>query len=157
MNNIRKGMTNFRAYVGGGGMQGPGGTFSRDRVLAGTVYFYFPSTQLAQHWKAPFLSLSINLANNKCPALINVPLRNPESPLDCTESQPVHPKGNQSWIFTGRTDAEAETPILWPPHAKSWLIGKDPDAGNDWRQEEKGTTEDKIVGWHHWLNGHEFE
>ena len=67
------------------------------------------------------------------------------------------PKGNQSWIFTGRTDAEAETPILWPTDTKSWLIGKDPDAGKDWRQEEKGMTEDKMVGWHHQLNGHEFE
>ena len=79
-----------------------------------------------------------------------------ESPLDYKEIQPVHPKGNQSWIFIGRTDAEAETPILWPPDAKSWLIWKDPDAGKDWRQEEKGTTEDEMVGWHHRLNGHEF-
>ena len=77
-----------------------------------------------------------------------------ESPLDCKEIQPVHPKGNQSWIFIGRTDAEAETPILWPLDAKNW---KDPDSGKDWRQEEKGTTKDKLVGWHHWLNGHEFE
>ena len=80
-----------------------------------------------------------------------------ESPLDCKEIQPVHPKGNQSWIFIGRTDAEAEAPILWPPDEKNWLIGKDPDAGKDWRQEEKGTTEDETVVWHHWLNGHEFE
>ena len=80
-----------------------------------------------------------------------------ESPLDCKEMQPVHPKGNQSWIFIGRTDAEAETPILWPPDAKSWLIWKDPDAGKEWRQEEKGMTEDDMVGWHHRLNGHEFE
>ena len=79
------------------------------------------------------------------------------SPLDCKEIQPVHPKGDQSWVFIGRTDAEAETPILWPPHAKSWLIGKDPDAGRDWGQEEKGTTEDEMVGWHHRLDGHEFE
>ena len=78
-----------------------------------------------------------------------------ESPLDCKEIQPVHPKGNQSWIFVGRTDAEAETPILWPPDAKNWLIGKDP--GKDWRQEEKGMTEDEMVGWHHRLDGHEFE
>ena len=68
-----------------------------------------------------------------------------------------HPKGNQSWILIGRTDADAETPILWPPDANSWLTGKDPDAGEDWRQEEKGMTEDEMVGWHHWLNGHEFE
>ena len=76
-----------------------------------------------------------------------------ESPLDCKEIQPVHPKGNQSWIFIGRTDAEAETPVLWPPDVKSWLAGKDPDAGKDWGQEEKGTTEDETVGWHHRLNG----
>ena len=80
-----------------------------------------------------------------------------ESPLDCKEIQPVHPKGNQSWLFIGRTDAEAETPVLWLPDAKNWLLGKDPDAGKDWRQEEKVTTEDEMVGWHHWLNGHEFE
>ena len=79
-----------------------------------------------------------------------------KSPLDSKEIQPVHPKGNQSWIFIGRTDAEAETPILWPPDAKSWLICKDPDAEKDWRQEEKGMTEDEMVGWHHRLNGHEF-
>ena len=80
-----------------------------------------------------------------------------ESSLDCKEIQPVYLEGNQSWIFIGRTDAEAETPILWPPDAKNWLIGKVPDTGKDWRQEEKGTTEDKTVGWHHRLNGHEFE
>ena len=80
-----------------------------------------------------------------------------ESPLDCKEIPPVHPKGNQSWIFIGRTDAEAETPIFWPPDVKNWLLGKDPDAGKDWGQEEKGTTEDEMVGWHHWLNGREFE
>ena len=80
-----------------------------------------------------------------------------ESPLDCKEVQPVYPKGDQSWVFIGRTDAEAETPILWPPHVKRWLIGKDPDAGRDWGQEEKGTTEDEMAGWHHWLDGHEFE
>ena len=78
------------------------------------------------------------------------------SPLDCKEIQPVHPKGDQSWVFIGRTDAEAETPILWAPHAKTWLIGKDPDAERDWGQEEKGTTEDKMAGWHHWLDAHEF-
>ena len=80
-----------------------------------------------------------------------------ESPSDSKEIKPVHPKGIQSWIFIGRTDAEAEAPILWPPDAKNWLIVKDPDAGTDWRQEEKGMTEDERVGWHHWLNGHEFE
>ena len=80
-----------------------------------------------------------------------------ESPLNSKEIQPVHPIGNQSWISIGRTDAEAETPILWPPDAKNRLIWKDPDAGKDWRREEKGTTKDEMVGWHHWLNGHEFE
>ena len=79
-----------------------------------------------------------------------------ESPLDCKEIQPVHPKGDQSWVFSGRTDVEAETPILWPPHAMSWVIGKDPDAGKDWGQEEKGMTEDEMVGLHHRLNGHGF-
>ena len=79
------------------------------------------------------------------------------SPLNCKEIKPVNPKGNQSWIFIGRTDAEAETPILWPPDVKNWLIGKVPDAGKDWRQQQKGTTEDEMVGWHHWLDGHEFE
>ena len=80
-----------------------------------------------------------------------------ESHLDSKKIQPVHPRGNQSWIFIGRTDAEAETPILWPPYVKNWLIWKDPDAGNDWKREKKGMTEDEMVGWHHWLNGHEFE
>ena len=80
-----------------------------------------------------------------------------ECPLDCKEIQPVHPEGNQSWVFIGRTDTEAETPILWPPDAKNWLTGKDPDAGKDWRQEEKGMAEDEMVGWHHRLNGHAFE
>ena len=79
-----------------------------------------------------------------------------ESPLDCKEIQPVHSKGDQSWVFIGRTDVEAETPILWLPHMKSWLIGKDPDARRDWGQEEKGTTEDEMAGWHHQLNAHEF-
>ena len=77
-----------------------------------------------------------------------------ESPLDGKEIQPVHPKGNQSWVFTGRTDVEAETLILWPPDVKRWLIGKEPDAGKDWRQEEKGMTEDEMAGQHHWLDGY---
>ena len=79
------------------------------------------------------------------------------SPLDCKQIQPVHPKEDQSWVCIGRTDAEAESPILWPPDVKSWLIGKDPDAWRDWGQEEKGMTDDEMAGWHHWLNGHEFE
>ena len=79
-----------------------------------------------------------------------------ESPLDCKEIQPVHPKGDKSWVFFGKNDAKAETPVLWPPHVKSWLIGKDPDAGKDWGQEERGMTEDEMFGWHHLLNGHEF-
>ena len=79
-----------------------------------------------------------------------------ESPLNCKEIQPVHPKGDQSWVFIGRTDVEAETPILWPPDANNWFIWKDPDAGKDWRWEERGRTEDEMVGWHHRLNGHEF-
>ena len=80
-----------------------------------------------------------------------------ESPLDCKEIQPVHPKGDQSWVFIGRTEVEAESPILWLPDAKSWLIWKDPDAGKDYSWEEEGMTEEEMVGWHHQLNGHEFE
>ena len=80
-----------------------------------------------------------------------------ESPWDSKEIQPAHPKGNQSWMFIGRTDAEAEAPILWPPDAKNWLLEKDPEVGKDWRQEVKGMTEDEMVGWHHRLDGHEFE
>ena len=79
-----------------------------------------------------------------------------ESLLDCKEIQPVHPKGNQTWMLIGRTDVEAETPIFWPPDVKSWLIWKDPDVGKDWRQEEERTTEDEMVRWHHWLIGHKF-
>ena len=79
-----------------------------------------------------------------------------ESPLDCKDIQSVHPKGDQFWVFIGRIDVEAGTPILWPPGVKNWLIWKDPDAGKDWRQKEKGTTENEMVGWHHWLSGHEF-
>ena len=83
--------------------------------------------------------------------------KNLESLLDCKEIQPINPKGNQSWIFIERTDAEAEMPILWPPDGKNWFIGKDSDAGNDWRWEKKGMIEDEMVGWRHWLDGHEFE
>ena len=77
--------------------------------------------------------------------------------LDSKKIKSVNPKGNQTWIFLGRTDAEAEAPMLWPPDVKSWLTGKDPDAGKDWGQEEKGVTKDEVIGWHQWLNGHEFE
>ena len=80
-----------------------------------------------------------------------------ESPLDCKEIQPIHPKGDKSWVFIGRNDAEAETPILWPLDAKNWFIWKDPDSLKDWGQEGRGMTEDEMVGWHHWLDGHEFE
>ena len=80
-----------------------------------------------------------------------------ESPLDCKEIQPVHPKGDQFWVFIGRTDAEAETPVFWPPHVKSWLLGKDPDSEREWGQEEKATTENEMAGWDHWLDGREFE
>ena len=80
-----------------------------------------------------------------------------ESPLDCKEIQPVHPKGDQSWVFTGRADVEAETPIFWLPDVKNWFTWKDPDAGKDWKPEEKGMTENELVGWHHRLNGHDFE
>ena len=80
-----------------------------------------------------------------------------DTPLDCKEIKPVSPKGKQSWIFIERTDVEAEAPIVWPPDAKNWLIWKDPDARKDWRQEEKGMTEDEMAGWHHWLDGYEFE
>ena len=103
------------------------------------------------------------LNNEKCWALNNWCLqtvvleKTPESPLDSEEIKPVNPKENESWIFIGKTDTEAETPILWPPHAKRQVIGKDPDAGKDWRQEKKGTSEDEMVEWHHKLNRHEFE
>ena len=86
-----------------------------------------------------------------------VVLEEAKSPLDCKEIQLVHPEGNQSWMFIGRTDAKAEAPIMWPPDAKNWLTGKDPDAWKDWMLEEKGTAEEEMVGWHHWHNGHEFE
>ena len=103
------------------------------------------SSRFTYYWSLAWRILSITL------------LACEMSALDCKEIQPIHPKGDQSWVFIGRTDAKAETPILWPPHAKSWLIGKDPVAGRNWGQEEKGTTEDEMAGWHHRLDGHEFE
>ena len=129
---------------------------SRDITLPAKVYIVkamvFPvvmygceswSIKKAEHWRIDAFELWC--------------WRRLKSPLNYKEIQPVHPKGNQSWIFIGRTNAEAETPILWPPDMKNWLIWKDPDAGKNWRWEEKGLTEDEMVGWHHWLSGHEFE
>ena len=114
------------------------------------------SQRVGHNWG---ISLSLSFPNKKKKNSYHLQraYKTLESPLDCKEIQPVHPKGNQSWIFIGRTDAEAETPILWLPDAKNQLIGKDPDVGKDWRQEEKGTTEDEMVGWHHRLSGHEFK
>ena len=89
--------------------------------------------------------------------LLNCGVGRLDSPLESKEIKSVNPKGNHPWIFIGRTDVEDEAPLLWPPNAKSWLTGKDPDGGKGWRQEEKGTTEDEMVGWHHWLSGHEFK
>ena len=104
------------------------------------------------------VSLSILVSSVCMPSFWTVVLEKTlERPLDCKEIQPVHSEGDQPWDFFGRNDAKAETPVFWPPHAKSWLIGKDPDAGRDWGQEEKGTTEDEMAGWHHWLNGCESE
>ena len=93
---------------------------------------------------------------NRCPWTMMLE-KTLESPLDCTEIKPVHPKGDQSWVFISRADAEAEAPVLWPPDVRSRLTGKDPDAGKDWKQEERGTTKDEMVGWYHQLNGHKFE
>ena len=102
-------------------------------------------------WSSAFFTVQLSH-----PYMTTVVLeKTPESPLDCKEIQPVHSEGDQPWDFVGRNDAKAETPVLWPPHAKSWLIGKDPDAGRDWGQEEKGMTEDEMAGWHHWLDGRE--
>ena len=102
------------------------------------------------------VGLKLNIQKNWCFWTV-VLEKTLESPLDCKEIQSVNPKGDQSWLFIGRIDVEAETPILWPPHAKSWIIGKDPDSGRDWGQEEKGMIEDEMAGWHHWLDGREFE
>ena len=99
----------------------------------------------------------VNKENWRIDALTVVLEKTLESPLDSKETKPVNPKGNQPWIFIGRTDAEAKASVPWPPEVKSQLIGEDPDAGKDWRREEKGMTEDEMIGWHHWLNGHEFE
>ena len=111
---------------------------------------------LGEKKELPELSLRFILMKNWCFWTV-VLEKTLETPLDCKEIKPVHPKGNQSWIFIERIDAEAETPILWPPHAKTWLIGKDSDAGRDWGQEEKVMTEDEMAGWHHWLEWRESE
>ena len=105
----------------------------------------------------PFFSICMLCSQSSIASLLNCGVGEDSwSPLDSKKIKPVNPKGSQSWILIGRTDAEVETPTFWPPDVKNWLIGKDPDAGKDWKQ-EKGTTEDEVVGWHHWLNGHEFE
>ena len=109
-----------------------------------------------KQWQTLFLGAPKSLLKNWCFWAV-VLEKTLESTLDYKEIQPVNPRGNKPWIFIGRTDAEAETPVLWPTHVKSWLIGKDPDAERGWGQEEKGTTEDEMVGWHHRLDGHEFE
>ena len=130
---------------------------SRDITLPTKVHLVkamvFPVVMYVQMWE---LDYKESWALKNWCFWIVVLEKSLESPLDCKEIQPVHPKGDQSWVFIGRTDVEAETPILWPPDVKSWFSGKDPDAGKDWRQEKKGTTEDEMVGWHHQLNGHEF-
>ena len=124
---------------------------------------FLRATSLRSLWQNPtVIKLSCTLVSThwlltQCTDCFLRLYKTRESPLDCKEVQPVHPKGDQSWVFIGRTDVEAESPILWPPDAKSWLIGKDPDAGKDWGQEDKGATEDEMVGWHHWVNVPEFE
>ena len=120
-----------------------------------------PSSQSYGFYSSPVLMWELEYKENWVPKnwwfLTVVLEKTLESPLDCNEIQLVQPQGNQSWIFTGRTDAESESPNLWPPVAKNWLIGKDPDTWKDWRRKEKGMTEDEMVVWHHWLSGHEFK
>ena len=131
-------------------------TYMEKILLKWKVLYHFSSVQLLSHvrlfatpWiKARQASLSITNSQSLL-KLMSIELVMPSSPLYFKKTQPVHPKGDQSWVLNGRTDAEAKTPILWPPHAKSWLIGKDLYAGRDWGQEEKGTTEDEMAGWHH--------
>ena len=113
----------------------------------------FPSSHI---WMWELYHKEVQVSKNWCFWTV-VLEKTLKSPLDYKEIKPVNPKGNWSWILIGRTDAEAEAPVFWPPDAKSWLIREDPDAGQDWRQEEKGMIEDRMVGWHHWLNGHKFE
>ena len=128
---------------------------SRDVILSTKVHLVksmvFPVVMYGcESWTIMIIEHRIDASELCC-------WRRLESSLDCKEIQPAHPKGNQSWIFIGRTGAEAETSILWPPGEKNWLIWKGPDAGKDWKWEKKGTAEDEMVGWHHWLNGYEFE
>ena len=120
------------------------------------IKVFFPITIISWSYNIKILIFKESWAPKNCCFWTVVLEKTLESLLDCKEIQPVHPKGDQSWVFTGRTDVEAETPILWPPDAKSWLIWKDRDAGKDWGQEEKGTTEDEMVGWNHRLSGHGF-
>ena len=110
----------------------------------------------SKFWGKKTMPTELNCTKNWCFWTV-VLEKTLESPLDCKEIQSIHSEGDQPWDFFGRNDAEAETPVLWPPHAKSWLIGKDPDAGRDWGQDKKGMTEDEMAGWHHWLNGCESE
>ena len=126
---------------------------SRDITLPTKVYLVGFSSGHVWMWELDYKESWV--PRNWCFWTVVV-VKTLESPLDCKEIQPVHSKGDQSWVFIGRTDVEAETPILWPPDTKSWLIWKDPDAGKDWGQEAKGMTEDVMVGWHHWLDGHGF-
>ena len=126
---------------------------SKDITLPAKSNYGFPSSDV---WMWELYYKESWVLKNSCfwTVVLEKTLKNT---LDCKEIKPVNPKGNESWIFIRRTDAEAETPILWPPDVKNGLIGKDPDAGKNWGQEEKGTTEDEMVRWHHWLDGHEFE
>ena len=124
---------------------------TKSRTWLSDFYFHFL-------FLFPFFSICMLCSQSSIASLLNCGVgKDSWSPLASKEIKPVNPKGNQSWILIGRTEAEAETPTLWPPDAKNWLTGKDPDAGKEWRQEEKGTTENEMVGWHHWLSGHEFE
>ena len=148
---VRKAMTNLdsilknRHYFANKGLSSQSYGFSRSHVWMWELDY--KESWVPKNWCFWTVLLEKTLES---------PLDCKESPLDCKEIQPIHPKGDQLWVFIGRTDVEAETPVLWPPAAKSWLIGKGPDAGKDWGQEEKGTTEDEMVGWHHRLNGQEF-
>ena len=141
----RKSMTNLDSILKSRGI-------TANKCLSGQSYCFSSS----QVWMWELDHKESWVLKNWCFWIVMLE-KTPESPLGCEEIKPVNLKGNQSWIFIGRTDVEAETPVLWPLDAKNWLIRKDPDAGKDWRQEEKGMTEDEVVEWHHQLDGHEFE